>query len=126
MCGGAEVGGLRRLSAIVSQILLRRCHPSRHAGLMPDRPYPAIDALIRRVQRVAADRPDPTHILAEVIAMIGASEADPYLVLGVLVEGVAHTVDKHIPAARQAATTAEVVQLLKLRLKAHGLADGDS
>jgi len=93
---------------------------------MPDRPYPAIDALIRRVQRVAADRPDPTHILAEVIAMIGASEADPYLVLGVLVEGVAHTVDKHIPAARQAATTAEVVQLLKLRLKAHGLADGDS
>jgi hypothetical protein len=88
---------------------------------MPDRPYPAIDALIRRVQRVAADRPDPTHILAEVIAMIGASEADPYLVLGVLVEGIAHTVAHHIPAERQAATIAEVARLLSIRLKAHGL-----
>jgi hypothetical protein len=88
---------------------------------MPDRPYPAIEALIRRVQRVAADRPDPTHILAEVISMIGASEADPYVVLGVLVEGAAHVVAHHIPAERQAATTAELMQLLKLRLKAHGL-----
>ena len=75
---------------------------------MPDRPYPAIDALIRRVQRVAADRPDPTHILAEVISMIGASEADPYVVLGVLVEGAAHMVTHHIPTERQAATAAEL------------------
>jgi hypothetical protein len=88
---------------------------------MPDRPYPAIDALIRRVQRVAADRPDPTHILAEVISMIGASEADPYTVLGVLVEGAAHTLTQHIPAERQADTAATLLQLLEERLKAHGL-----
>jgi hypothetical protein len=88
---------------------------------MPDRPFPAVEALIRRVQRVAKDRPDPTHILAEVISMIGASEADPYVVLGVLLEGAAHMVAQHIPPERQADTAAEVVQLLQLRLKAHGL-----
>ena len=88
---------------------------------MADRPFPAVEALIRRVQRVAKDRPDPTHILAEVISMIGASEADPYVVLGVLMEGAAHMVAHHIPTERQAATTAELVKLLRLRLKAHGL-----
>ena len=88
---------------------------------MPDRPYPAIDALIRRVQRVAADRPDATHILAEVISMIGASEADPYTVLGILVEGVAHTLTQHIPKERQSDTAATLLQLLEERLKAHGL-----
>jgi hypothetical protein len=97
-------------------------HPStRHPGVMPDRPFPAVDALIRRVQRVAAERPDPTHILAEVISMIGASEADPYVVLGVLMEGAAHMVAHHIPTERQAATTAELVKLLRLGLKVHGL-----
>jgi hypothetical protein len=88
---------------------------------MPDRPYPALDALIRRVQRVAKDRPDPTHILAEVISMIGASEADPYTVLGVLVEGAAHTLVRHIPPERQAETAAMLLQLVQDRLKAHGL-----
>jgi hypothetical protein len=88
---------------------------------MPNRPYPAIDALIRRVQRVAADRPDPTHILAEVISMTGASEADPYTVLGILVEGAVHTLVRHIPAERQAETATMLAQLLDERLKAHGL-----
>jgi hypothetical protein len=88
---------------------------------MPDRPYPAIDALIRRVQRVAADRPDPTHILAEVISMIGASEADPYTVLGVLVEGAVHTLAQHIPPERQTETATTLLELLQERLKARGL-----
>jgi hypothetical protein len=88
---------------------------------MPDRPYPAIDALIRRVQRVARDRPDATHILAEMISMISASEADPYTVLGVLVEGAAHTLTRHIPPERQADTAEMLLQLLQERLKAHGL-----
>jgi hypothetical protein len=89
---------------------------------MPDRPYPAVDALIRRVQRVAANRPDPLHILAEMINMIGASEtADPYTILGVLVEGAAHTLTTHIPDERQADAAAMLVELLEERLKAHGI-----
>ena len=88
---------------------------------MPTRPFPAVEALIRRVQRVAADRPDPKVILAEMIRMIGASDADPYEVLGVLVEGVAHTLAQHIPPERHADTAAELIQLLTDRLKAHGI-----
>jgi hypothetical protein len=91
---------------------------------MPERPFPAVHALIRRVQRVAADRPDPRVILAEVIRMIGASEADPYEILGVLVEGAAHTLAEHIPPERQADTAAELRQLLIERLKAHGITPG--
>jgi hypothetical protein len=36
-----------------------------------------VDELIRRVERVAADRPDPIYILAQMISMIGESDVDP-------------------------------------------------
>ena len=58
--------------------------PDPHPGDMPDRPFPAVEALVRRVQRVAASRPDPLHILAQTIAMTGTIGVDPYAVLGVL------------------------------------------
>jgi len=89
---------------------------------MPDRPFRAVDELIRRVQRVAADRPDPAHILAEMIAMIGESDVDPYAILGVLTEGAAHTVARHIPAERQADTATMLMELLEERLKANRVA----
>jgi hypothetical protein len=88
---------------------------------MPDRSYAAIDALIRRVQRVVDSRSDPTRILAEVIGVISASGADPCTVLGVLVEGAAHTLVHHIPKDRRADTAATLFQLLEERLKAHGV-----
>jgi hypothetical protein len=92
---------------------------------MPNRPYPAIDALVRRVKRLAAERPDPAHILAEIITMIGASETDPYVILGVLVEGTVQTVVRHIPTEQQAEASATLVELLAERLNAHGLPDPD-
>jgi hypothetical protein len=94
-------------------------------GGMPDRPFRAVDELIRRVQRIAADRPDPIHILAQMISMIGASDVDPYAVIGVLIEGAAHTVSQHVPAERQEDTAAMVAELLAERLQAHGCAGGD-
>jgi hypothetical protein len=42
-------------------------------------------------------------------------------VLGVLVEGAAHTLTQHIPIERQADTAATLLQLLQERLRAHGL-----
>jgi hypothetical protein len=90
---------------------------------MPNRPYPAIDALVRRVKRIAAERPDPTHVLAEMITMIGAADVDPYVILGVLVEGTVQTVVRHVPAERQAEAAAMVADLLGERLNAHGLPD---
>jgi len=92
---------------------------------MPDRPFPAVDALIRRVQRVAASRPDPMHILAQTIAMTGEIGADPYAVLGVLVEGVVLTILQHIPEEKREETALTLVQVLRERLRARGVAGGD-
>lgn len=59
------------------------------------------------------------------IRMIGESDVDPYAFLGVLVEGAAHTITRHVPAERRADTAATLVELLEERLKAHGLTSGD-
>ena len=88
---------------------------------MPDRSYPAIEALIRRVQFVAASRPDPLYILAQTIDMASMIGVDSYALLGVLVEGAVQTVIQHIPAERQAEAVATLVELLKERLEAHRL-----
>lgn len=92
-----------------------------NAGVMPDRSFRAVDELIRRVQRVAAGRPDATYILAQMISMIGESEVDPYAIPDVLSEGAVHTLTQHIPTERQAETAGMLAQLLEERLKAHGL-----
>ena len=100
-------------------------HAVRNGGAMSDRPFPAVEALIRRVHRVAAGRPDPMHILAQTISMTGAIGADPYAVLGVLVEGAVQTIIQQIPEERRAEAAAALVQLLKERLDARGIAGGD-
>jgi hypothetical protein len=92
---------------------------------MKDRPYPAVDALIRRVKRVAANRPDPAYILAQTISLAGESGVDPYAILGVLVEGAVHTLMEHIPAERRADAATTLTQLLEERFKALGLPKGD-
>jgi hypothetical protein len=92
---------------------------------MPNRPYPAIDVLIRRVQRVAASRPDPLYVLAETINMAGTIGMDPYEVLGVLIEGAVQTIVHHIPPERQAETVDTLIELLNERLEAGGLPNGD-
>ena len=66
------------------------------------------------------------HILAETISLISESDVDPYAVLGVLIEGAAHTIVQHIPAERQADTAATLLHLLGERLSAHGLRGSDS
>jgi hypothetical protein len=92
---------------------------------MADRPYPAVDALIRRVQRVAASRPDPLYILAETINLAGTIGMDPYAVLGVLVEGAVQTVVRHIPPDHQEEAAVTLIELLKERLETGDLPGGD-
>jgi hypothetical protein len=94
-----------------------------HDGVMPDRSYPAVEALIRRVQRVAAGRPDPLQVLAATIGMTGTIGMDPYAVLGILIEGAVQTLAQQIPPERQAQAAAELIALVHERLKAHGLTD---
>ena len=93
---------------------------------MPDRSFPAVDNLIRRAQRAAAGRSDPARILAQTISMACPGGADPYAVLGVLVEGTVQTLVEHIPKERQAEITATLKLLLEERLAACGISDGDA
>lgn len=88
---------------------------------MPDGTIPAVEALVRRVQRVAANRPDPLYILAQTISMTGTIGMDPYAVLGVLVEGAVQTLIEQIPAEQQTEVAATLIELLTERLKAHRL-----
>ncbi len=73
----------------------------------------------------AADRePDPVRSLANTIRITAAGNADPYLVMGTLVEGTVHTLCARIPNERRNDTAEAVVQLLKDRLRANGMAQG--
>jgi hypothetical protein len=51
--------------------------------------------------------------------------ADPYAVLGVLVEGTVHTLVEHIPKERRAEVAATLKQLLEERMRECGVAAGD-
>ena len=46
-----------------------------------------LDKLIQLAERAAADEPDPVRALADIIKVVAESDADPYVVIGVLVEG---------------------------------------
>ena len=106
-------------------MVLPYCRALRNAVGMPDRPFPAVEALIRRIQRVTASRPDPMHILAQTISMTGAIGADPYAVLGVLIEGAVQTIVQQIPKEQQTETAATLVRLLQERLSARGIGAED-
>jgi len=88
---------------------------------MPPRRFQSLERLIQQANQASSRKPDSIQMLAEVIRVITQDGSDPYLVLGVLVEGAVHTLASHIPASRQAEATAELRQLLEERLKRHGL-----
>lgn len=88
---------------------------------MPERRFPSLDALIRDIESQSATRPELPEILAIVIRMIVASDADPYLLLGVMTEGMAHAIAARIPAQEQSDVAEEALSLLQERLEANDL-----
>jgi hypothetical protein len=89
---------------------------------MPEHSFSALDELILQAERAASATPDQIRLVAELVRLIGGQGADPYLLIGVLLEGAVHTLAKHIPRERQAETTEQLRRLLVERLRAHGLA----
>ena len=87
----------------------------------PRRRYAAIDAVIRQAELKAAKTPNAMSLLAEVVKQIGDDGGDPYLLIGVLVEGAIHTLHHHLPPERQAVTAKALVDLLVDRLRERGL-----
>lgn len=88
---------------------------------MPDQHFPALERLIQQANRAVSRKPDTIELLASMIKLATDDGADPYLVLGVLIEGAARTAAKHIPPERQIETTEQLKLLLLERLRAHGL-----
>jgi hypothetical protein len=88
---------------------------------MPRRRFPALDDLIRRIEREVAGQPDPHAVLAALLRLLIADETDPYVLTGILIEGIAAAIAKGIPAERQAEMSVEAMRLLRDRMRAHGL-----
>ena len=80
-----------------------------------------LDKLIQLAERAAADEPDPVRALADIIEVVAESDADPYVVIGVLVEGAVHALDSRIPEERKEDTAGALVQLIADRLLGNGL-----
>jgi hypothetical protein len=83
---------------------------------MPKRTFPVLDGLIRQAEQAAASKPDPVQLVAEVTRLIGDMGADPYLLIGVLVEGAIHTLVTHIPPERRTDCAKALTKLLADRL----------
>src|ERR1700722_2611447 len=98
---------------------LRPRQHNRHSGDMPDRPA-ALDALIRDAEAAAADQTDPLAVLVMLIQIGIRSDADPYLLNGALIEGIAMTIMQRIPAERREEVSREAMRVLYDRLHAKG------
>jgi hypothetical protein len=80
-----------------------------------------LNKLIQLAERAAADEPDPVRALADIIKVVAESDADPYVVIGVLVEGAVHALESRIPEERKEDTAGALVQLIADRLRGNGL-----
>ena len=80
--------------------------------------------LSSQAAEAAAQAPDPLADLAVTIKAALQSETDPYVLLGVLLEGVTQTLITRIPPARHADTLAAGLATLRERLAARGVAPG--
>ena len=87
---------------------------------MPERMFPDLEKLIGQIEATATDAPDPLAILVALMKMAIASEADPYMLAGALIEGIAVTVAQKIPPERQGDVAVQCVRLLRDRLAARG------
>ena len=83
----------------------------------------AIDALVRKLRgktrsiKSKDGKPDPVRALVDVIRETVAGDADPYALMGALVEAAIYTLATQIPANRQGDTAVGLSQLVTDRLE---------
>jgi hypothetical protein len=87
----------------------------------PNRSSTELSKLIKLAEDAASCAPDPVRTLADAIRATAAGDADPYVLMGVLVEGAVSTLVTRTPAVRQDDTAAALARLLTDRLKECGL-----
>jgi hypothetical protein len=124
--GQAVASALERLAIRFALLAARReveeaSHPSSSVIIHQGRSE--LDKLIQLAEQAAANEPDPVGALANAIKTVAEGNADPYLVMGVLIEGAAYLLDTRIPDERRADTAAALLQLVANRLRATGMLD---
>jgi hypothetical protein len=75
-----------------------------------------VASLALLAKEAATEQPDLIALLAEKVKAAVASDADPYLLMGTLIEGVTHTLAS-IPLEKQSDTARAAVGLLLDRLR---------
>jgi PAS domain-containing protein len=79
------------------------------------------EALRVRALVAAEEQSDRLTVLMRHLRGVIASDTDPYLLAGALVEGIAITIAKKIPHERHGEVSVESVRLLRDRMHGHGL-----
>jgi len=80
----------------------------------------AVRKLSSQAAEAAAEAPDPLADLSVAIKSALQSQADPYVMLGVLLEGMTQTLVTRIPGERHRTTLAAAMVTLRERLAAGG------
>lgn len=87
--------------------------------------FRTIRKLSSQAEQAAAQAPDPLAELSVAIKAALQTQADPYVMLGVLLEGMTQTLITRIPPERHLGTLTAALVLLRQRLAARGAAPGE-
>jgi hypothetical protein len=80
-----------------------------------------ISQLVHLAQKAADGQINIAAVTAMMIRESAAVEADPYVMIGALIEGIVYTISTTIPAERQTEVTTAALQLLTARAVAKKL-----
>jgi hypothetical protein len=123
--GPATIKSLNLLAARFAVMAAKREVEETSGGNpKPHRDRSEFDKLVQLSEKAATGQPDPVRALADIIKLVSASDADPYLVMGVLIEGAVSTLGGRIPKERHEDTASAILQLLADRLNDAGLLRG--
>ena len=86
----------------------------------------AVRKLSSQAAEAAARAPDPLADLSAAIKLALQQETDPYVMLGVLLEGVTQTLVARIPPERHRTALAAALVMLRQRLADGGAAPGQT
>jgi hypothetical protein len=82
--------------------------------------FQVVEDLIREAETKAANEPDTLALVVALVELAVRSEIDPYLLSGILIEGIASTLTHRIPEDRRREVSVQAVRLLHERLQAGG------
>jgi hypothetical protein len=89
----------------------------RKPGTGQPKAFDAVAGMAEGARDLAGRLPNRLNELAEQIRALAASEIDPYLLVGILLEGMVHTVSLRIPQDRQPDTVLATLTMLQQRMQ---------